>query len=120
MRTFIACVILVGAALPAASQPAAAQPADGAAVYRAACQVCHMPDGRGAVGAGAYPALAGNARLDSAPYAITLVLRGQRAMPGVGRFLTDAQVAAVVGYIRTSLGNRFDGAVQPEDVAGLR
>lgn len=115
MRAFFACVMLVGVALPAA-----AQPADGAAVYRAACQVCHMPDGRGAVGAAAYPALAENARLESAPYAITLVLRGQRAMPGVGRFLTDAQVAAVVGYIRTGLGNGFDGAVRPEDVTALR
>ena len=115
MRGLLACILLVGF-----SPPAAAQPADGAAVYRAACQVCHMPDGRGAVGAATYPALAGNGRLESAPYAITLVLRGQRAMPGVGRFLTDAQVAAVVGYVRVNLGNRFDGTVRPEDVGALR
>lgn len=115
MRKVVMVVVLGALCLPAM-----AQPADGEAVYRAACQVCHMPDGRGAVGAAAYPALAGNARLDSAPYAITLVLRGQRAMPGVGRFLTDAQVAAVVGYIRTGWGNSFDGSVRPEDVAALR
>jgi mono/diheme cytochrome c family protein len=115
MRGLLACIMLAGFSLPAA-----AQPAEGAAVYRAACQVCHMPDGRGAVGAAAYPALAGNARLDSAPYAIALVLRGQRAMPGVGRFLTDAQVAAVVAHIRSSWGNGYEGTVRPEDVAPLR
>ena len=37
---------------------------DGAALYRGICQGCHMPDGRGAVGAGRYPPLAGNDRLD--------------------------------------------------------
>ena len=33
---------------------------DGEAIYRAICQGCHMPGGQGAIGAGAYPALAAN------------------------------------------------------------
>jgi len=33
---------------------------DGATLYRAICQGCHMPDARGAKGAGEYPALAAN------------------------------------------------------------
>ena len=30
----------------------------GEAIYKGVCQGCHMPDAKGAVGAGAYPALA--------------------------------------------------------------
>ena len=36
---------------------------DGEHLYRAICQGCHMADGKGAQGAGAYPALAANPRL---------------------------------------------------------
>ena len=32
----------------------------GEAIYKGICQGCHMADARGASGAGAYPALAGN------------------------------------------------------------
>ena len=39
---------------------------DGQALYNAICAGCHMPDGRGAVGAGAFPALAGNTKLEAA------------------------------------------------------
>lgn len=41
---------------------------DGASLYANVCQGCHMGDGRGAVGAAAYPALAGNADLQSKEY----------------------------------------------------
>ena len=36
----------------------------GEAIYKGICQDCHMPDARGAVGAGMYPALAGNPKLE--------------------------------------------------------
>jgi len=92
---------------------------DGAALFGAICQGCHMPDARGAHGAGAYPALAGNVRLASASYPITTVLHGRNGMPAFAE-LDDAQVAAVVGYVRTHFGNGFADAVTPEDVARLR
>jgi mono/diheme cytochrome c family protein len=36
---------------------------DGEVIYRTVCQGCHMPAAQGAVGAGAYPALANEPRL---------------------------------------------------------
>eukprot|EP01037_Dinobryon_pediforme_P011989 gene11989-12078_t len=79
-----------------------------------------MPRGQGASGAGAYPALANDPRLAAPAYPITLVLRGNKAMPGFGRYLTDRQVADVVDYIRHNLGNDHPGNVSAEDVHTLR
>jgi mono/diheme cytochrome c family protein len=89
-------------------------------LYEGICQGCHMPDAKGAVGAGAYPALAGNARLMSSLYAITVVLNGQRAMPPFGAALSDAQIADVVNYIRTHFGNHYTAPVPPADVKAAR
>jgi mono/diheme cytochrome c family protein len=77
---------------------------DGAGLYRAICQGCHMDQGQGAVGAGAYPALAGNPRLASAPYVLRMVLHGRKAMPALGRGLDDDQVAQVATYVRQRFG----------------
>lgn len=93
---------------------------DGASLYGAICQGCHMPDGRGAIGAGAYPALAGDKNLASAGYPAYLVMYGQKAMPGFGGFLDDAQIAAVVNYVRTHFGNDYKDAVAPADLTGVR
>ncbi len=94
---------------------------DGAALYAATCAGCHMPDGRGAVGAGRYPALAGNGKLEAAAYPTTIVLHGLRGMPGFAGQMDDAQIAAVVNYVRTSLGNRFTAdPATPDDVKALR
>ena len=94
---------------------------DGAALYGATCAGCHMPDGRGAVGAGRYPALAGNEKLENAGYPASIVLNGLRGMPGFASQMDDAQIAAVVNYVRTNLGNRYtaDPAI-PDDVKALR
>jgi mono/diheme cytochrome c family protein len=92
----------------------------GAAVYGAVCAGCHMADGRGAAGAGIYPSLAGDERLAAAGYPIARVLRGNKAMPGFGRMLTDAQVAEVVGFIRTHFGNAYPDAPAAADVAAAR
>src|SRR3984893_8567722 len=89
---------------------------DGEAIYRNVCAGCHMPDGRGAVGAGAYPALARNAKLEAAGYPVLLVVNGQKAMPAFGRVLDDNQLAAVVNYIRTNFGNAYTDRVSTDDV----
>jgi mono/diheme cytochrome c family protein len=93
---------------------------DGAALYRAICAGCHMAEGQGAVGAGAYPALAGNARLASAAYPVVTVLRGRKGMPSFQYMLSDEQVAAVTNYLRTNLGNRYTDAVTAADVKTFR
>lgn len=105
--------------------------ADGETVYRGICQGCHMPDARGAQGAGAYPALAGNPRLVSPQYMAAVILHGRRDMPsfkpaaedddrfvlGVG--LSDAQIADVINYIRTHFGNHYTDRISADDVAAM-
>jgi mono/diheme cytochrome c family protein len=92
----------------------------GEALFANACQACHMEGGRGAVGAGYYPALADNANLQAAGYPVTVVVRGLRSMPAVGKMMSDAQVAAVVNYVRTHFGNAYPAPVTTEDVAAAR
>lgn len=105
--------------------------ADGEAVYRGICQGCHMPDARGAQGAGTYPALAGNPRLVSPQYMAAVILHGRRDMPsfkpatededrfvlGVG--LSDAQIADVINYIRSHFGNHYTDRISADDVAAM-
>lgn len=93
---------------------------EGEAIYNAICSGCHMPNGKGAIGAGAYPALAGNANLEAPDYPIFLIINGQKAMPPLGDYLDDAQIAAVVNYIRHNLGNNFEGDTDAEYVAQSR
>jgi mono/diheme cytochrome c family protein len=93
---------------------------DGASLYRAICQGCHMPNGQGAKGAGMYPALAKNPKLAASGYLVYNVVQGRRGMPGFGPFLSDAQVAAVANYVRTNMGNQYTDVVSAADVAKLR
>lgn len=92
----------------------------GAEIYTGICQGCHMPDARGAVGAGAYPALAHDIRLAAAVYPLTVVLNGQRAMPPIGADLSDEQVADVINYIRSHFGNHYKDALTPAAVKAAR
>jgi mono/diheme cytochrome c family protein len=88
-------------------------------IYEHVCQACHMPDAKGAVGAGAYPALAGNPRLETGLYPVIIMLRGLKSMPSFPE-LDDEQIAAVANYIRTSYGNNFAEPVTVEQVKELR
>ncbi|HAT32975.1 MAG TPA: alcohol dehydrogenase [Janthinobacterium sp.] len=91
--------------------------AAGAKLYETHCADCHHADGAGA--APAYPALAGNRALttEEAVNPIRIVLNGGFApgtagnprpygMPAFGPLLDDAEVAAVVTYLRASWGNK--------------
>ena len=92
----------------------------GETLYAGVCQGCHMANGQGAAGAGHYPALADNPKLEVSGYPVTMVLRGFNGMPTFGKLMTDAQVAQVVNYVRTHFGNHYGDAVKPEDVKALR
>ncbi len=120
-----------GAADPVFGDKALAA-ASGEQIYQHVCQACHMADGRGAQGAGNYPALAENPKLASASYTATTVLLGRRNMPhfapqndlsGLEAFavmqLDDAEIAAVVNYVRSHFGNRYTDEVTAADVAAL-
>lgn len=89
-------------------------------LYKGICQGCHMPDAKGAIGAGAYPALANDIRLIAAIYPITVVLNGQRAMPPFGTSLSDTQIANVINYVRGHFGNHYKDPVSPAAVKAAR
>ena len=101
-------------------------------IYQHICQACHMPDAKGAQGAGTYPALAGNPKLESAQYTATMVFFGRRNMPHFGTqpdlgafeefvvvHLDDAEIAAVVNYVRSHFGNHYTDELTAADVAAL-
>ena len=92
----------------------------GQSVFQHVCQGCHMPGGRGAVGAAAFPALAGNTKLAGSGYPVYVVLNGLGGMPWFNGTLSDAQVAGVVNYIRTNFGNHYTDPVSVADVAAVR
>jgi mono/diheme cytochrome c family protein len=89
-------------------------------LFASACQGCHMPDGRGAAGAGTYPSLSKDSHLEASGYPVYIVVRGQKAMPPVGAMMSDDQVAAVVNYLRTHFGNQYQDAVTADDVKRVR
>jgi mono/diheme cytochrome c family protein len=89
-------------------------------LFKNICQGCHMPDAKGAIGAGAYPALADNPRLKAAIYPVVVVLHGQRAMPSFGDSLNDEQIANVINYVRTHFGNHYKDQVTPQVVKAQR
>lgn len=94
----------------------------GAAIYGALCAACHMPDGQGARGAAAYPALQGNAKLAATPYLLHMIVNGNKAMPGFGRQLSDEQIAAVASHVRQRFGG-LDAAsaqVKPDEARAVR
>jgi mono/diheme cytochrome c family protein len=105
------------AARPLQGDVAAGVFAAGAVLYKRHCKDCHGADGRGMPPA--YPPLAGNRSLTqpSAANPIRVVLNGGFApgtagnprpygMPPYRPLFTDAEVAAVVSYIRNAWGNR--------------
>jgi mono/diheme cytochrome c family protein len=88
----------------------------GAAIYKDSCAACHKDAGAGE--SHLFPRLAGNANVqsDDPTTLVRIVLQGTRAvstpsmptgpaMPAFGWRLNDAQVAAVLTYIRNNWGN---------------
>jgi mono/diheme cytochrome c family protein len=101
---------------PSGSTAAKPAPVNGELIYHQVCAACHMHDGKGATGAATIPALAGDPRLAAAAYPIVTVLIGKGVMQGFDGVLTKAQIAQVVGYIRTNLGNAYSAPVTEADV----
>jgi mono/diheme cytochrome c family protein len=99
----------------------------GAALYETNCATCHGTQGEGV--ARVYPRLTGKASLGT-DNAIRIVLDGGYSpstignprpygMPPFSASLTDAEVAAVLSYVRTSWGNEHM-IVVPHQVERLR
>jgi mono/diheme cytochrome c family protein len=103
---------------------------DGRQIYQHICQGCHMADGSGAVGAGHYPALAKDPTLVSRQHMALTILKGRRNMPAFGAkhavafggppvTLTEAQIAAVINYVRTNFGNHYTDSITAAEVVAL-
>lgn len=103
---------------------------DGRQIYEQICQGCHMADGAGAAGAGHYPALAKDPTLVSRQYMALTILLGRRNMPAFGVkhapaflgppvTLSEAQIAAVINYVRTNFGNHYKDSITEAEVVAL-
>jgi mono/diheme cytochrome c family protein len=93
---------------------------DGGKLYATVCASCHMQNAMGGTGAGFYPALAKNEKLATASYPVMMVMNGRGPMPSFREAMTDAQIAAVVGYVRTHFGNNYADPVSLDDVKQVR
>jgi mono/diheme cytochrome c family protein len=102
----------------------------GAAIYFDNCSACHVSDGSGVPRFFAPLAGSGKVNNEDATTVIRVILEGARAvptkahptpltMPAFHWKLTDAQIAAVATYVRSSWGNH-GGPVSASDVADLR
>lgn len=92
---------------------------NGAKLYHDSCAGCHMHEGQGAYGAGYYPPLADNSKMQSKHYIIDILINGFRGMPSFHMMMNDEQMAAVTQYVVNDL-NGFKQTVTAEDVAKLR
>jgi len=119
-------------------QPAASEPVRvsgevldlGARLYKANCAECHGDRGEGR--GSAYPPLAGHrtVTMSSSANLVKVILHGgfpattegnprPYGMPPFGQSLTDAEIAAVASFVRTSWGNGAPG-VTAFDVNRIR
>ena len=114
----------------ASSPNPAADPSVGEVVYTARCMACHQTNGRGVPPV--FPPLAGTEWVNGDKgRLIRIVLQGlggeievdgalyNNVMPGWGMVMTDADIAAVLTYIRSSWGNQA-GAVTAAEVGRVR
>jgi mono/diheme cytochrome c family protein len=103
---------------------------DGRQIYDHTCQGCHMANAGGADGGGRYPALMKNPALGSRKYMALTILMGRRNMPAFGAkyatgfggppvILTEAQIAAVINYVRTNFGNHYKDPITAAEVVAL-
>jgi mono/diheme cytochrome c family protein len=110
--------------------PAPFDTTDGRQIYEHVCRGCHMPDAGGAVGAGHYPALAKNSALASRQFMALTILMGRRNMPAFGAkhaigfggppaVLSEAQIAAVINYVRSHFDNHYKDQITEAEVKAL-
>ena len=92
---------------------------NGKKLYDDSCAGCHMQKGEGAQGAGYYPPLANNSKMQSKYYIISVVINGLRGMPSFHSMMNDEQIAAVTQYVHSDLNN-FTDIVTTANVAQLR
>ena len=99
------------------AQSAAAQPT-GEQLYNDNCAACHQKAGQGIPGA--FPALKDDKIALGDPKAVAfLLLTGRGGMPAFKDSLSDADLAIIMTYVRTSWGNQGK-PMMPADFATAR
>jgi len=111
----------------AATDPAATA---GQKIYSANCSVCHNADGNGQ--SGVFPPLAGNSMVTGSPDEVIAAVKNgltgattvngktyNGTMPAWKGKLSNAEIADVITYIRTSWSNKAD-AVTEAQVEGAK
>lgn len=92
----------------------------GRSLYRGRCAVCHLLSGEGQQTFGA-PALKGSAIVKGdSDGLIRMVLHGRNSMPAFGRSVNDADLAAVLSYVRNAWDNTTADVITPAAVAAVR
>jgi mono/diheme cytochrome c family protein len=114
----------VALALAGCGERKAAKMDAGEGIYQIRCTVCHGPNGEGK--AGLYPPLMGSERVKGPPERMAAIildgLQGSVAgytgvMPGWRGYLRDAEIAAVMTWLRQRNGA---GPVSPVEVNRVR
>ncbi len=109
--------------------PPAPKKVDPVRIFRVRCSVCHQMNGQGVA---SFPPLAGSSWVQgNEKRPIRIVLHGLQGkirvdgkeyngvMPGLGKQLSDEEIAAVLTYVRSSWGNQAP-AVTAESVRAVR
>jgi cytochrome c6 len=110
--------IHLAALFAALAVPALASAATPQSQFLDNCSACHQATGKGVKGA--FPALAGSPLVQGDPkIVITTVLNGRAGMPAFKDDLTDADLAAILTYVRGSWGNKAS-AIKPAEVVAAR
>jgi mono/diheme cytochrome c family protein len=109
---------LIASAIVAVSAATPAAAADGQALFLANCSACHQATGLGVPGA--FPALAGDKFVVGDGKTVAhVVLFGRGGMPAFKGDLGDADIAAILTYVRSAWGNKA-APLTPEGVAAAR
>ena len=110
-----AAMVIVAGFAAAATAPSRAQtPApDGKALFLKNCAACHQATGKGIPGA--FPALAGSKFVTGEHAEVAAVLlKGRGGMPDFSENISDADMAAILTYVRSSWGNKADALTEAE------
>ena len=108
-----ACGLLAASVFTAQAQAATPQ-----SLFNDNCSACHQTTGKGVKGA--FPALAGDPFVqgDATPV-ISTVLSGRAGMPSFKDDINDADLSAILTYVRASWGNKGK-PVAAADVMAVR
>ncbi|MYM96893.1 c-type cytochrome [Duganella vulcania] len=113
-----AAMVVVALLAAGASSPSRAQQMDGKALFLKNCAACHQPTGKGIPGA--FPALAGNKFVQGKGTDVaSVLLKGRGGMPDFSDSLSDAEIATVLSFVRSSWGNQ-GAPLSESEVLALR